>query len=193
MDDGSVCASVVSDALEQNAAVLKDSDLLAQICAGNKEATAVIFNKYATRLKAYAVRICGQKDADDIVQETFLKLIVNPPVTLAYDSLAPWMFKVARNLALDKLRKDRRIVDAEPPERLYEMSPHKLAVIHSEAALAKTLLSRLSDDYREVMELYAIAELSVKEIAGILDAPVGTILWRMHKARQLLEVERAKL
>lgn len=158
--------------------------------AGNTLAFEELFVRYETRLIGYAARYIGSADlAKDICQEVFIKLISKPPKSLICDSLGPWLFRVTRNLAIDKRRRRKFEISEEEiysPEAQSETNPMRTLARKDDVARVKELVNELSPELRDVVELRITGEVSFKQIAKILDIPQGTALWRMHRAVQLL-------
>jgi len=149
-----------------------------------------LFARYETRLIAYASRYVDSIDlAKDVCQEVFLKLINKPPCMLISDSLGPWLFRVARNRAIDK-RRSRKFEVSEPTsvfnEPREDETPLRTLSRESDASFIRDLLEELPADLRDVVNMRIYADLSFKEISATLEIPQGTALWRMHRALELL-------
>ena len=173
-----------------------DRTLMAWMCEGDAMAFAQIFDRYHKRIVAYASKYVESFDiAKDVCQEVFLRLIDRPPSVLIYDSLSPWLFRVARNLAIDKCRRRRLEFagDGSIPEAREENTPLKTATAKSDAAFMRKLVDRLPPDTREVVRLRVFGEVSYRDIAVILGIPQGTALWRMHRALEQLRKEWKKM
>jgi RNA polymerase sigma-70 factor (ECF subfamily) len=129
----------------------------------------------------YLRRIVGDGEAArDLLQETFAQALKFPERLNAAGSRRAWLFGVARRLALNWLRRGRR---AGPlPADLADGSPQadgRLEQMRQE-------IRRLPDAMREALELRLTDELSYREIAAVLEIPVGTVRSRIHHAvRQL--------
>jgi len=170
-----------------------DKKLFKGMLNGDSEAFHELFSRYETRLVAYAEKYLDIPDlAKDVVQEVFVKLISNPPRMLLSDSLAPWLFRVTRNLAIDK-RRSRKFEICDEDAGVNEMSsardPLQFASIKSDAAMVRTLVDNLPKELREVVNLRIHGEVAFKDIATMLRIPQGTALWRMHRALQILRQE----
>ena len=167
-----------------------DKALLKQVRSGNTAAFEQLFTRYESRLVGYATRYIGSPDlAQDICQEVFLKVITKPPRVLMSESLAPWLFRVTRNLAIDKRRRLKFEVHNDEstfPEARDESDPLQELAQKSDAAMVRELVNQLPEDLRDVVELRIHGGVSFKEIAAILRIPQGTALWRMHRAVELL-------
>lgn len=170
---------------------LPDRVLLKWVREGSTAAFETLFARYETRLVGYASRYFDSVDlAKDVCQEVFLKLITKPPRVLMSDSLAPWLFRVARNLAIDSKRR-RKFEVREAELRMHEprdqgRDPLQSMTRKSDVECMQQLVRKLPPELRDVVELRIYGDVAFKEIAGILRIPQGTALWRMHRAVGLL-------
>lgn len=167
-----------------------DKRLVRWMCEGDTTAFDELFRRYETRLIAYATRYIGSVDlAKDVCQEVFLKLISKPPRVLICDSIGPWIFRVTRNLAIDKRRRRKFEIQEEEnelPEARAEGNPLSSLAEKDDLDMIREMVDELPKDIREVVELRIDGRVPFKDIAVILDIPQGTALWRMHRAVQLL-------
>lgn len=189
--------------------VERDEELAARVAAGDADALAAIYDRYAAVVFAFLVRIVGDRAvAEDLLQETFLRLWRHAD---AFEEgrgrLRPWVLSIAHHLALNELRRARRrpqgvgrrgghegeangveVVLAAlaepgpgPPQMAWE------AVRRSEVADA---LRSLPQSQRRVIELYAVG-YSQSEIAASMGEPLGTVKTRMRRGllrlRELLQ------
>lgn len=167
---------------------LEDGALLRQFKKGNDEALREILRRYEELLIGFLTSYLSDANlAQDVAQETFLRLIKHPPRKLSPDSLKPWLFRVARNQAIDAIRKRKRLspLDAQPEPT----TPESTGMANSDAAY---LMSRLPENLRAVVTLRIYGSLTFDEIAKQLNIPLGTALWRMQRALELMreEIER---
>lgn len=167
-----------------------DKTLVKRMKAGNTAAFEELFVRYETRLVAYATRYLGSPDlARDVCQEVFLKLINKPPRVLICDSVGPWLFRVTRNLAIDKRRRRKFEIhedDADIPEAREDSDPLSEVRARNDVEVMRDLVNRLPQDLRDVVELRIDGAVPFKEISAILGIPQGTALWRMHRAVELM-------
>ncbi len=183
-----VILSETAEEISYNAA--SDRLLMKWMRNGDTAAFETIFRRYETRLVAYAARYINSLDlAKDICQEVFLKLIAKPPSSLVYDNLGPWLFKVTRNLAIDKQRRRKFEVTGDEkdfPEAREASNPLQTLSDRNDASLIRKLVNELPQELRDVVELRIDGDVPFKEIAEILDIPQGTALWRMHRSVEIL-------
>ena len=131
-------------------------------------------------LTAIASGLVGPAEADDIVQETFLRALANPPADRDA-SIAPWLVTVARNLAMDVLRRRVRFV-AEVDEGESEQSTPPSGDRPSTTPLAG--LGQLSEGEVAVLLLREWMDLDVDEVATALDTSAGSVRVLHHRARR---------
>lgn len=151
--------------------------------------------EYQTPLIRYAARLVGDPDrARDIVQDTFLKLVGQPQVSVE-GHLAEWLFTVCRHRALDVLRKEGRMKRFEEgqAERVTSDEPRPLRVIESaevqEAVLR--LIDGLPANQQEVIRLKFQNGFSYKEISRITALSVSHVGVLIHNAVSRLRTDFA--
>ena len=157
-----------------------DNQELRRMCSalrdGDREAFQALYEDLSAPVYTVLVRLTGDRaSAEDLLQETFLKLYRSPPGPEVERPRA-WVFAVARNLALDYLRARRSAVsleDAEPP------APQDGADLRLDVEAA---LARLSPEDRILVTLRLNGGLKFREAARLLGLPLGTALRRYHAA-----------
>ena len=162
-------------------------NLLAAVRGGDRTAFESLYESLKTPLYTIILRVtCDAALSEDILQEIFLKLYLSPPEP----SVNPraYICRMARNLAVDGVRKRKPTVDLEEAENcLYHPMPDLAQKMDVENALLM-----LPDRERQIVTLHINGELKFREIAGILVLPLGTVLWAYRKAikqlRSILEV-----
>lgn len=162
----------------------------------------------------YRVAARLTRDADragDLVQETYLRAFRSSDAfELQEHGIRPWLLRIMRNLHLSKIDRDRRQPVALDGETLDAMnaaatSPGDAGATGDLESLGpapippldwdslderlKAALERLQEEYQTVLLLWAVEELSYKEIADVLDIPIGTVMSRLHRARQKLSAQ----
>lgn len=177
---------------------LTDAQLVAAFRGGDAEALGRLMERHKGPLYGYLLRLTGRADAaDDLFQEVFLKLVRNPGSYSEKEKFAAWLFTVARNAAMDRFRREgaRGEVPLEgdgekPGPADFTASPEPGPAASAEnselAAQIERALSALSPDQREVFYLRHYSGLSFKEIAEMLELPIGTVLARMSRAGEKL-------
>jgi RNA polymerase sigma-70 factor (ECF subfamily) len=132
-------------------------------------------------------------DAEDIVQESFLKAYKALDTFRGGDARA-WMLSIVRNTAMNFLRarKPDITVDRSAQERELEdhaPDPESGLLEQSRREQVRGAIARLAPEFREAIVLREIEGMSYKEIASVLEIPIGTVMSRLSRARNLLLVE----
>jgi RNA polymerase sigma-70 factor (ECF subfamily) len=146
------------------------------------------------RLRAFAVSLCGNPDrADDLVQETLAKALLNIKSFTEGTNLMAWLFTILRNGYYSEFRKRRREV-ADIDGNLSGMLVSKASQDdHMEFLDFREALQKLPPDQREALILIGASGLSYEEAADICKCAVGTMKSRVSRARsrlsELLELD----
>lgn len=141
-----------------------------------------IVKKYQNQLLVVAFHACGNRqDAEDAVQDAFLKLYAKKPRLEDEKHLRAWLIRVTVNRCRDLLRapSKRHLPLMEADSILTQPDETSLAV--SEAVLS------LPEKYREVVILFYYAEYSTAEIARLLRRRTGTVQVQLKRARDMLK------
>ena len=145
----------------------------------------------------------AQADAEDAVQDAYVRAF-RAFHQLEGQEIKPWLLTIVRNVCYRHLESRRRAgnivsldeallgasnaVEGELALASKERSPEQAAISVSDEALLSQALSDLSPAYREVIVLREIEELSYREIAAVIGAPVGTVMSRLSRARSELQL-----
>lgn len=152
-------------------------DRFGELREGREEAFAALYADMKKPVYTVILRIVGDPPlAEDLLQEVFLRLLASPPAPSLRHPRA-WIFRVARNLAIDSVRKPK--TEALPEEQADPAQPLEACADRLDIEAA---LSRLSLAEREIVVLHLNGDLPFREIAGILEQPLGTVLWRYRQA-----------
>jgi RNA polymerase sigma-70 factor (ECF subfamily) len=129
----------------------------------------------------------NEHDAEDIVQESFVKAYQALDRFRGSDARV-WLMAIVRNTAMSVLR--RRRSDAMPetvPDPVDETAGVEETLIAGERRRqVRTAIEKLPEDYRETLVLRELEGMSYKEISAVLDVPMGTVMSRLARARNLL-------
>ena|SRR5579884_2124304 len=131
---------------------------------------------------AYAV-LRNRHDADDVVQETFLKLYRAQRWHMIEDERA-YLARCAWRLAVERRRRPSEAVSAEL--RSTAENPEQAAIAADRTAIVHRLMDNLPEDLRQPLALSAVDDLTSQEIAAVMGIPEGTVRSRLSRARQLL-------
>lgn len=142
----------------------------------------------------------NSSNADDLVQETYLKAFKFLKNEKEVDNIKAWLFKILINTFINQYRKDNRepsLVDFDTVESFYgsiEEEAMVPATTYNEMGLDKLLdddvkkaLEDLPDDFRIVILLSTVEGFTYKEISDIVKCPVGTVMSRIYRGRRMLK------
>ena len=178
---------------------MSEQQLIEKARQGDRSAFALLVNTYSERIYNLALRILrNREDAEDVLQETFLSVVKNLDKFDGRSSFFTWIYRIATNASLMKLRK-KKIVFTDLPENQesHESIENKvfidwstdpsLTVQNKEVMeLLEKALGELSEIYRSVFILRDVEQLSIKETSKILNITEENVKIRLRRARQFL-------
>ncbi len=167
--------------------------LIERMAAGDTAAFDVIYDRYRAPLYSFLVRLSRRRDvAEDLLEETWLRLVANAGRFKESTPLAPWLYTVARNLYFSYCR-SRRIEDEREaglmglwPSVSRRPSPFEEAAADELHARLERALAELPPDVRELLQLSVVEELTPSEIAEISGVAPATLRQRLSRARARL-------
>jgi RNA polymerase sigma factor (sigma-70 family) len=162
------------------------------LARGDAVAFDRVFAAYRRRLYAYLVRMTHRRDvAEDLLQDTFLRLAQHATRLAPGTRLAPWLFTVAHRLVVSWARaravRDQLAGDLPPrePSHPQPSALDALAGARAQLALARAL-DQLAPPYREVALLVGVEGLAPSEVAAILGCRPDAVRQRLARARAQL-------
>lgn len=166
-----------------------DATLLEAFRLGDSTALDYLVERYEGPLLRFARGfVRDQAAAEDLVQETFVRLIRSAPDLGSQSSLGPWLYRVCRNLAYDTRKMETR--EMKRRERVQEPEPTPtpvgLSEQHETSAILRRELDRLPEREREALRLKVDQGLSYTEIGEVLGVKPGTVGWLVHQAMNRL-------
>lgn len=168
-----------------------DAALIARIAQKDKAAFAEFFGDYAVRVKSFLMRYgTDPSDADDLAQEVMVQVWRRAETfDPARASASTWVFTIARNRRIDRLRKIARAFPV-PDDPLFQPDPEPDAVEVLSAGERETrmkqALNNLSKEQRQVIEASFFMGMSHAEVAEALKLPLGTVKSRIRLAFKAL-------
>ena len=159
-----------------------------------------LVEQYQYRLVRYLIYFLGRRDlVDDLVQETWLRVLERGGQYDGRSRFEPWLFTIARNLAVDQMRR-RKIfsLDSNDDPDTGDVpispiasgpSPFEEAARTEDAQRIAAALGSLAPIYREALVLRFQEDLSMQEIATVVGAPVTTVSSRIHRGLATLRAQ----
>lgn len=177
---------------------MTDQEIVARCLSGDRDAFALLVERYGGRVYNVALRITSDPDAaSDCAQEAFVRAYRS---LHRYDpaySFGPWMLKIATNASLTHLRTwhaHEEPMGDDPPEHAEaeEAGPEASAVRREEVAEVLAAMAALPPAYRAALTLRHLQQLSYQEVADALELPLGTVKTHLHRARAALRARLAE-
>ncbi|HWR58317.1 MAG TPA: sigma-70 family RNA polymerase sigma factor [Thermodesulfovibrionales bacterium] len=164
-----------------------------------------IHETFHKKVYRYLKRLVGEQDAEDLTQEVFVNISRSLDTFRGEAKLSTWIYRIATNVARDRLRSPSlRFIDQEEStfdsfeddwEDRDSWSGEKVLSIDQQLVrkemneCIRDIIDRLSENYRTVIVLSELEELSNHEIAEILQVSLDTVKIRLHRARERLKKE----
>jgi RNA polymerase sigma-70 factor, ECF subfamily len=166
-----------------------DRELLLRAQDGDEDAFDLLVRRYLPRARVIARRLMQDPDdADDLVQDAFLRALDRIATFDAARAFGPWFTRVLVNLGLDQRRKQkvRRTEPRDPESFAGGPSPDReVERAELKDSLGKALAA-LPDRQRLIVTLFEIDGHSTEEVATMLEVSQVTIRWHLHQARRTL-------
>jgi RNA polymerase sigma-70 factor (ECF subfamily) len=180
-----------------NMDALDDASLVRRCLRGDVDCYDVLVRRYQRQVYSLLYRMLGSvDDAEDLVQDTFIRAY-NALHSFRQDaSFLTWLYKIASNLGIDRIRARRTKGAAsldeeiesgrEPAASERETSPEAAAVRTSVSEVVHHEIMMLPERYRRVVLLRHVADMTIEEIAAELNLPTGTVKTHLFRARDML-------
>jgi len=179
---------------------LTDEELIKRFQEGDLWAFEEIVRRYRDRLTNFVFRyINDQREAEDLVQDTFLKLYQNKHAYKEIAKFSTWIYTIAANLAktLLRKRKTRKLMffsqlgpedkDLDLPAN--ERTSQEIVEGQFDKKIIQDAIAKLPEHFRVAIILRDVQELSYEEICNIIGKPIGTVKSRINRARLRLQKE----
>ena len=163
--------------------------LIGGIAAGSREDLAELYRR--TRAAVYGLALSYLKngvEAEDVAQDTFVKVWESAPGYRAQGSPMAWMLTIARNLARMRLRREGRQVGLED-EEWNAIPADAPAVSPEDRQVLQTALAALGAEERQIILLHAVTGLKHREIAGLMELPLATVLSKYHRGLKKMRAQ----
>ena len=167
---------------------MKDQEnIIARARRGDADAFERLVVAYRDQVFRLALRMCGSEaDADEVAQEAFLSAWKGLPNFRGDSQFSTWLYQLTSHAAIDLMRREKRQIAAEDitgvsapdpapgPQQQAERSEQRQAV--------RDAILQLTPEYRQIVVLRFLEELSYEEIGAMLTLPSGTVKSRLNRA-----------
>ncbi len=162
-----------------------------------------VYNEFHEKIGRYVERMVGKDEAEDVTQEVFVKVDKGLEGFKGESSLSTWIYKIATNAALDKIRSrsfqegtKRVLLDAPGDEAGGEgicietsLTAEREAIRNEMNECIREFVDKLPENYRTVIILSELKDLKNQDIADVLGISLDTVKIRLHRARARLKEE----
>lgn len=172
-------------------------DKIKALKKGKREGVSWLIDSYADKLMGFFYRNGLQiNDAEDMVQEVFLRVIKAIGRYKEKDRFEMWLFRIAHNLLIDYWRTKRQVLEAdinydgsifETADRAERADPIGEVIAKEESDLLQRALEKLNNSQREIILLRYFGGMSFEQIAKITNQPLGTVLSQAHRGLKKLK------
>lgn len=177
-----------------------DEMLMSRVARGDETAFEILMSRYEDRIYGFTIRMLRDADeARDAFQETFLRVYRKADTFHPDRSFVTWLFTVARNVCLDRIKARKRKAPEVSVEAMQESgldpateingevgtpieNPHESAAARELEEAVRSAIMKLPEGQRDVMLLKEFENLTYQEIADVLQCSVGTVKSRFHYA-----------
>ena len=179
---------------------LTDEEIAREVQSGDVNIFGVLIKRYEKKMLRYAKKfLFDYDDAEDIVQEVFLKAYINIQSFDTGRKFSSWLYRIAHNEFINAIKKKKRQpLSFFDPDTLFPrmISKENADTKANERELSQMLdkcLNKLNTKYREPLILYYFEEMSYKEIADVLRVPIATVGIRLQRGKKNMKTLYEKL
>ncbi len=175
----------------------EDFEYIEQFLSGEEKGFEMLVRKYQNKVLNIVYSLIGRdRDAEDIVQEAFLKVYHSLRSFRRNCQFSTWLYRIVVNTAYDFLRKRKYLVNNESAiEAMHAVSagPQEELLIKEKQALISDALTSVPFKFRAAVVLKDMEGLSYSEISGVLRCSIGTVESKIYRGRQLLKGKLSRL
>jgi|SRR5690606_13266769 len=148
--------------------------------------TSEIWEHFSQPLRAFIIRrIDNPDDAEDLLQDIFVKIHTHIPELRDEERLAPWLYQIARNAVADYYRKQPALVEL-PPDLSEDIEPEEADPEAQIASGLRNMIASLPEKYRQALLLAEIQGLKQRELASRLGISISGAKSRVQRGREML-------
>ena len=185
---------------EPETGVQTEQELILLCQQGDRASFRLLYQRYQQRVRSTLYQLCGNSSLDDLVQEVFLRAWKGLPKLKKAKYFSTWLYRISWNVATDQRRKlargkektslgekytDKDRLNYDKDLSKVQDTPDLMHLHYQD--LVQRGLNNLSFDHRSVLVLHDLEDIPQKQVAQILDIPVGTVKSRLFHARNLFK------
>lgn len=184
-----IFAAVAYDEPQKKETVMIEESLFSRIGAGEKDAFCKLYEQTSNIVFSYALALLrNREDAEDAMQETFLKIRAAAHLYVPMGKPMAWIFTIARNICLEKCGQKKRF-SGEPLDEAKEEIDFSGIKDREDRIVLETAFRVLSEEECRIILLHAVSGLRHREIGALLRLPVSTVLSKYNRGLKKLRKE----
>lgn len=161
--------------------------LIRNLRKGREEAYRQVIEEYGNKLlKTCYLILKDREEAEDVVQETFIKVFKKIDTFKEKSGLYTWIYAIALNISRDRMRMKQDILELKD-EWIGNDNVESQVEMNIDKELLRKEIFEMNSLYREVLVLFYFEELSIKEISNLLNEKEGTIKSKLFRGRNILK------
>ena len=172
----------------------QERELIERCQNGDAQAMEVIVRQYQTQVYNSAYGMLGNReDAQDLVQEVFLRVWEKIGQFQFKSRFSTWLYRIVMNQCINEKNRQKRhktvpmeMDDTQAWTPVHFATPEREALLAEKRELLEIALGKLKEDYRTVLVLREMENLSYEELAEVLNCSLGRVKSRLHEARMAL-------
>ncbi|MFH1823980.1 MAG: sigma-70 family RNA polymerase sigma factor [Candidatus Firestonebacteria bacterium] len=169
-----------------------DEELMLAVKTGNSYPFEILYNRYKFPIISYICRMMqNYQKAEDLTQETFLKLLKKKDLYIFPKKFSSWLYKIATNICLDEIRRSKFHSSEEIKEVVDSKEITEEIETKEKEQIIKKVINSLSAEHKSIIVLKQYQGLKNQEIAEILGKDLNWVKWHLKCAYDELE-ERLK-
>ncbi len=162
-------------------------ECIRKIARGDKQALAQLYRDTGAAVYGFALSLLGNvHEAEDVQQDVFIRIWQTAGSYKAQGKPLAWIFTITRNLALMRLRDQKRTVSMTE-EDWQSVFADRIQMDSEDRIILKSLIETLKQEEQNIVMLHAVAQLKHREIAQILELPLSTVLSKYNRAMKKLK------
>ncbi len=170
-------------------------ELFTRIASGDDSALEDLYYLSYRPIYAFLISLTlNKEDADDLLQDTYLRIREAAHLYRHQGNPMAWMMKISKNLFLMKKRKEKgkETIHEDGILEMMESTFHEIDDVENRIFLEELFL-HITDEEREIILMNVLSGLTFREIAGIMNKPLGTVLSKYHRAVKKLRRASEKM
>ncbi len=184
-----ITASIIEEGLAKGYKVDISEQLIVDLGKGNMDAMHTLYESTNKAVYGFAYSILkNPQDAQDVLQDTFVQVYTYAPKYVSQGKPMAWILRIARNLALMKIR-DSKKTDSIEDQNEKDSSNEAEFTLHTEnKMILDVVLKQLDDESRQILILHAVSGLKHREIAETMGMNLSTVLSKYRRTIKKLKI-----